>query len=164
MDDKQFEETLKYFDQKHKECLIQKISYDTWLRLITPLRWGAVILGVILPAFVGVSFFIDSGLISKEHWKIICSLVLLVSSIVSGLHTALKCDTHQQECLKLSKQYEALANKFEFAKTYNRNQVEAEAKTLSDKFGDLVGNSTTTPAQWCIDRAAKKVNSRLRKG
>src|SRR4051794_8000217 len=103
--DRHLSEVFKYFEEKRKQCLIQKLSYEKWLGIITPLRWISIVLGVILPAFVGFSIFIDTGLISKDHWKIICTLVLLISSIISGLHTALKWDIHHQECIRLSKQY-----------------------------------------------------------
>lgn len=156
MEDTQYDEIIKYFDKKQHECMIQKIAYDKWIGVVSPFRWTSIALGVILPAFLGVSIFTDSGLVSVENWKLVCGVVLLTSSIVSGLHTALKFDSHHQECLRLSKQYESLANKFELAKTYDRDETELSKKMLSDNLSDLIENTLTTPAQWCINKARKQ--------
>lgn len=153
MENKQLDEIFSYFDRKQKDCLIQKLSYNNWLKKITPYRWLAIVMGVILPAILGVTIFTDSGLISPTNWKYICSSVLLLSSIVSGLHTALKCDSHQQECLRLSKQYESLANKFELAKTLRQEEIENEKKILGEQYSDLIANTLTTPSQNSINKA-----------
>ncbi len=156
MENHQIIEVKKYFDRKRKDCLVQKVAYEKWLAVITPFRWTAIILGVILPAFLSVSIFTDSGLVTAENWKLICSSVLLISSIVSGLHTTLKCDSHQQECRRLSKQYEALANKFELVSTYNENEMNNFKNVLGEKYSELIENTLTTPASWCL-RSAEKV-------
>ncbi|SEP08470.1 hypothetical protein SAMN05444671_4441 [Flavobacterium sp. CF108] len=155
MKEQELQEIKQYFERKKIECLIQKTAYEKWLTVITPFRWMAIALGVILPAFLGISIFTESGLVTMSNWKIICSSVLLISSIVSGLHTALKCDSHQQECLRLSKQYESLANKFEFACTNNQDEIDSQKKILNEKYTELIENTSTTPASWCLNSAKK---------
>lgn len=157
MDNATYAAIIQYFDSKYNECLIQKSAYEKWLSVLTPLRWTAILISVIVPAFTGATILIDTGLLSKEHWKVVCSVVLIVSSIVTGLYTAFKWDAQQSECLRLSKQYQSLANKFETARTADQTEIEQYRKTLSEKFSDLVENTMTTPAQWCINSARKAV-------
>lgn len=162
MDDKQYAEIAKYFEKKQIECMIQKIAYDKWLSVITPMRWTFIALGVILPAFLGISIFTDSGVVTTENWKLICGVVLMLSSIVSGLHTAFKFDSHHQECIRLSKQYESLANKFELAQTYDRSETVLHRKVLSDNLSELLENTLTTPAQWCVKKATRQYIQTIR--
>ena len=155
MDEIQLVEIKKYFTNKQRDCLIQKSAYEKWLNVITPFRWLAIILGVILPAFLGITIFVDSGWVNPDNWKIICSSILLISSIVSGLHTALQFDSHQQECLRLSKQYESLAHKFELAGLSDVEEIYSQKKNLSERYTELIENTLTTPASWCLQSAKK---------
>ncbi|MBD3630848.1 hypothetical protein [Cyclobacterium sp.] len=156
MDTNQLMEIQNYFSNKQRDCLIQKAAYEKWLNVITPFRWFAIIIGVVLPAFLGVTIFVDSGWVNPDNWKIICSTILLLSSIVSGLHTGLQFDSHQQECVRLSKQYESLAHKFELARIAHNDEIYSQKKNLSEKYTDLIENTLTTPANWCLRRAKKE--------
>lgn len=162
MNQNQTIEIQKYLENKKIDCLIQKLACEKWSSTITPFRWLAINLGVFLPAFLGITIFTASGLVTPTNWKLVCSSVLLISSIVSGLYTALKCESHQQECIRLSKQYESLANKFEIALTFNSDEINSQKNTLSDKFSELLENTLTTPASWCVSSARKeiKINNR----
>lgn len=153
MDNQQYNEILNYLEKKQKECLVQKKAYEKWLRIVTPLRWLAIFVSVVAPAIVGLK--VSGGIFAD--WQLICASVLFTSAIASGLHTGLKCDVHQQECLRLAKQYESLANKFELAKTETSNLLEQRKEELGKKYSDLIENTLTTPAQWCLNSATRAI-------
>ena len=153
----QLNEIVHYFDTKRKECLIQKLAYQKWLSTLTFYLWVAIIVSVVVPLLTGL-FLVFRDHFPKVKWSIVCQIVLFTSGIVSGLRAGLKWDNNQKECIRLSKQYESLANKFEFAKTLAQNEIEAAKNNLSEKFSDVIENTTTVPPQRYITYSTRVVS------
>mgnify|MGYP006107971443 CR=1 FL=1 len=155
MEESDYKKYLDLFKQRKIECHIQQESYSIWLSYLTPLRWVSIIIGVIFPAIVGVAIFAE---LFGEEWKIWSAIMLLVSGMVSGLHTALKCDSHQSECQRLKKRYEALADKYNDVIILQPKEGVIDIhKNLGNELTELKEETITTPANWCINKAKKTI-------
>ena len=143
------------YKYKKTECLVRKEAYDIWLGFLTPLKWTSIAIGVIFPAIAGATFFLK---VFGDKWEIWAAVILLISAIVSGLHSLLKCDIHQEECKRLTKKYEAMADKYNDAIILEPDNMISLQDELASELRLLKKESITTPMKWCFTRAAKKFN------
>lgn len=144
------DDLIKLLKERELECRIHERSYQIWLKVLTPIRWSSISVGVILPSLASVTVFSE---IWEANWQIISGSVLLISGIVSGLHSALKCDTHQTESTRMSKRYSLLAENYRELLLLMPNDLYEQAKALGKEYKQLRENTLVTPAQWCEDKA-----------
>ncbi len=146
------EDLLKLLRERELECRIQERSYQIWLKVLTPIRWSSISIGVVLPSLASVSVF---SKILGSHWQTISAIILLVSGAVSGLHSALKCDAHQTESLRISKRFGLLAESYRELMTLMPDDLFVQAQVLNKEYKNMRENTAVTPAQWCYEKARK---------
>jgi len=151
----EIEKYVSRLKRSKEKCLINIEAYDIWLSVLVPLRWIAITIGVIFPAFAGFAIF--SQKLGAE-WKVWSAWILLISGIVTGFHTALKCNSHQEECKKLMVRYEALADEYGDAIDNQPDDIKSVYETLGNELYKLKKDSATKPAKWCFSKAKKKLN------
>lgn len=146
------EDLLKLLRERELECRIQERSYQIWLKVLTPIRWSSISIGVVLPSLASVSVF---SKILGSHWQTISAIILLVSGAVSGLHSALKCDAHQTESLRISKRFGLLAESYRELMMLMPDDLFVQAQVLNKEYKNMRENAAVTPAQWCYEKARK---------
>ncbi|MEI6946755.1 hypothetical protein V9K67_06090 [Paraflavisolibacter sp. H34] len=152
MDDLQYQEIKTYFDSKYQECLARKKAYDKWLGLLRPLRYLVIFFSAVLPLLTGSTILLDLGIINKNNWKTLCTGILFVSGIALAADKRFKLDALYEDALKTGKRYQALANRYQEAKTLGRDEIVPGKKALAEKLNDLEESTTMAPPQWCLQQ------------
>src|SRR5882724_4043769 len=105
---------LKLLRERERQCRVEHLAYGRWLGILTPLRWVTVSGGTVLSALAGATIFSKTVFVGKQ-WPIYAGVFALVASVLTGLHTALKCDAHQAECHRLIQLYQSLETGYQAA-------------------------------------------------
>ena len=84
-------------------------------------------------------------------------LCALISSLLTGIHTALKCESHQAECHRLIQQYLSLQTSFQAAHALLFSEVPQRLKELESKFEEATMKATTAPPGKYRERAEREL-------
>ena len=146
-------EVREHFGRRQRESLAEKNAYETWLNLLTPLRWITVTGGIVLSAAAGGVALLAEYRVGYEDWRIYGAVCAIIASILTGIHTSLNCDAHQTECRRLVQVYSGLEAAFEAAPLMKGNRLDAKFDELEAKFIEAKSEAAASPPQWCRRRS-----------
>jgi hypothetical protein len=150
-------ELREHFRRRQRECQAEKEAYETWLGLLTPLRWFTVIGGIILSAAAGAIVLLAEYRPGHEEWRLYAAMSAIVASMLTGLHTGLDCDVHQAECRRLAQVYSGLETAYESAPLGTDERQRLRFEQLETKLQEAKSEAAATPPRWC--RSARPVLS-----
>ena len=141
-----------------KKCEHKQRALEIWLSTLTPFKWLCVGGGTVLPLIAGASL-VGKAPFFSEYWEIISAGCLLAAAILTGLHTAFRCDPHQSECLRLITIYELLGEKFR--KLSKSSAIEAEQKMaeLEQRYDDIAIDAGAKAPLWCRLKAERQLSN-----
>jgi hypothetical protein len=149
---------LQLFVQRERQCRIEHRAYDIWLSRLTPLKWLTIGGGTILSALAGATVLGKPEFLGAQ-WPIFGGVCALASSILTGLHTALKCESHQTECHRLIQLFSSLEASFQAAQALPTSQLQEKFKELEPKFEEARMKATASPPAWCRKRAEREITN-----
>ena len=129
--------------QREVQCRIEQWALEQWLGLLTPFRWLTVGGGTLLSTVAGATVLAKPEAFGT-HWPLIGGLCALAASILTGLHTALKCEAHQAECGRLIQVYSALEAAYQAAHVLPPAQRFARQEALESRFEEAKTKATAS--------------------
>lgn len=148
-----------HFHKRQRECHVEKSSYETWLGLLTPVRWVTIIGGIVLSAVAGGVVLLAEYWPPGESWRVYGAGCAIVASVLTGIHTSLNCDAHQTECRRLIQLYSGLEGAYEAAPLVTRDRLRMRFDELEAKFQEARSEATASPPQWCRRHAKSDVDA-----
>lgn len=134
------------FAQRELQCRIEKQALERWLGPLTLLRWATVGLGTLLAAVASATVL---GKLFGDQWALIGGLCALAASILTGFHTAFKCEAHQAECRRLIQVYSSLEAAYQAAQVLPLAQRLARHEALEARFEEtLTKASASAPSRY----------------
>lgn len=150
------DQLLLVFEKRERQCRMESRAYQLWLDRITPLKWISVGGGTVLSALAGATVLAQPVLFGS-YWSVIGGVLALVSSILTGLHTALKCDAHQAECHRLIQLFASMEAAAQSAPALSAAELPVAWKELESRFQEAIAKATASPPAWC----RRKVESEM---
>jgi hypothetical protein len=148
---------IDFLREKERACRVMTRAYNHWLFFLTPVRWATIFIGVVFPAFAGISFLRHEEVIWGMPWQTVAAWATFIASVVAALHSALHCESHQLGCQRLRARYCALADEFKLAIILDEKLLRKKADELRLKFAKLDESTTETPTKWAIDKAEREI-------
>jgi hypothetical protein len=142
--------------ERQRHCRIEYIALSGWLSFLTPLRWITIAGGTILSALAGATV-LSNGAFLGSAFKIYSGIFALTASILTGLHTALHCDTHQAECRRLIQLYESLELAFQATLALPPSEIPRRFHELEAALHEAKLKATATPPMRYRRRAEHEV-------
>lgn len=141
-------QVLQFIDLRESQCRVERQSLEMWLGYLTPLRWFTVAGGIVLSA-VGGATVLGQPALFGDSWSIVGGVCPLVASILTSLHTGLKCDAHQAECHRLIQVYSSLEAAYQAARLLPPTELSARHATLEERFEEAKTKATASaPASY----------------
>ena len=138
-----------------RNCQREEAAYRSWLGFLGPLRWLCLGGGVVLPAVAGLSALGETAFFGP-NWKVVSALLAFAGSALTGLHGALKCDTHQAECRRLIQAVRGIRLEYESSVDLDAPQRASRLAALQAEFAKLVRDASATPA-WCYSKTGRPI-------
>ena len=140
--------------------MIEKRSYEIWLRTLTPANFLLVGVGGVLSLVAGLSIVTEATLVSTT----VAGWVAVGGAALTGLHNRLKCEPHQAECKKLANQFAKLQIEYEAL------QMEKDQKKLHEGLlaaevvlASIRGSRGASPSKASINKARREHGEMLNK-
>ena len=149
---------LELFSQRERQCRVERRAYEIWLGRLTPLKWVTTGGGTLLSILAGATVLGQPKFFGSA-WPVYGGALALTSSVLTGLHTALRCDSHQTECHRLINLYSSLEAAFQAARVLPAPQLEAPLKELEGKFEEARMKAAAHAPAWCRRRAQREDSS-----
>jgi hypothetical protein len=135
-------------------CKRERRAYEIWLETLTPVNFLLVGVGGVMSLVAGLSIVTKAGVDPK-----IAGWVAIVGALLTGLHSRLKCDPHQKECVRLSSQFAELQIEYE------RLQVDtdvsrrtAQLLALEHRLATIRGTGEARPSRKSIAQAEREID------
>jgi hypothetical protein len=152
-------EVTRLLPRRELQCRIERRALERWLHPLTLLKWGTVILGTILAAVAGATALV--GIWFPGQWEVITAICALTASILTGLHTALKCEAHQAECRRLIQVYKSLEAAYQAAQVVPLAQRLNRLEALEARFEEALTKATASaPSRYRDLAEAMELNTR----
>jgi hypothetical protein len=137
------EEILTFFRQREQQCAIERRALEMWLGLLTPLRWLTVSGGIVFSAIAGATILGKHDLLVGS-WPVVGGVCALTASILTGLHTGLKCESHQAECRRLIQVYLSLEAAYQAARLLPPTELALRQSALEERFEQARSNAAAS--------------------
>ena len=143
---------LDFFEERLRFCREQRLAYQAWIGLLSPVKWLTVGGSVILSSFAGLNALIDQGLLGA-HWQLSTALAAFGAGLLTALHANLRCDEHQNECHRIIRTFQSIELAYEAARTESPENLATKRDEIEVRIQGLVENAMATPAEFCRRRA-----------
>ena len=141
-----------FLEQRLRHCRVERRAFEMWLARLTPLRWATISGSVILSAIAGATFLNNPA---WEYAALLSGSCALLAAVLTGLHTAFKCETHQAECHRLVRVYSSLILAYEAARNESGDELKSRLAALEVRLQDEVEKASASVSSKLRDRAAK---------
>lgn len=154
---------LQFSIKREVDCRVLKRALEMWLSRLTPMRWFTVSGTTILSAVSAATVFNGHDVFGVP-FRMVAGVCALGATILSGLHTALKCDAYQAECSRMINVLEGLEAGFQAIELLDPDDHLAAVRDLERKYeGALAGTTASPPHRFRI-RAMREVEGAGRTG
>jgi hypothetical protein len=146
------ETTITLLNRRIQQCRVERRAFEMWLARLTPLRWATISGSVILSAIAGATALNDPvwpG--NSAHW--VSGSCALLAAVLTGLHTAFKCEAHQAECHRMVRFYSSHILAYEAAYAGPREELDARIAALDVRLQEEVLNASASVPVKYRDRA-----------
>ena len=144
--------------RRERDCRIARRALEKWLGFLTPLRWLMVSFTTILSALAAATILGKKPLIGQSY-ELFAGLCALGSAILSGLHTALRCDPHQAECRHMISQYRGLEAGFQSISDLDEPTASTKLQDLESKYEQLLSSAREAAPESFVRAAEKEFGS-----
>jgi hypothetical protein len=136
------------------ECKRERCAYEMWLQRLSPANAMLVGLGGVISLVSGLSIVTKAELVSAN----VAGWGAVLGAALTGLHTRLKCDSHQTECKKLACQFGEIETEYERLQMVDDPRVrQKELLLLEHKLAAIRAGQGAKPSEGCVKRAARQV-------
>jgi hypothetical protein len=156
MNHDQIQQILDLFIQREYELKIEQRALEIWLGVLEPFGAISRVCGIVFPLIAGFTLFGEPGYFAK-NWKIMSGFLALMASILTGIHTGLKCDDHQAQCRQLIKSFKSLIEGYQAARIADESELKTRFNKLEARLKELRDSSDIRPARWCTRRAKQEL-------
>ena len=146
-------DVTRFLAQRESRCRIERRALERWMRPLTLFKWVTVGLGTLLSTVAGATVL---GKLFGDRWALIGGTCALTASLLTGLHTALKCEAHQAECRRLIQVYASLEAAYQAAQVLPLSQRLTRQEALEVWFEDTLAKATVSAPSRYRDLAEGK--------
>jgi len=141
---------LQFSLKREVDCRVLRRALEIWLSRLTPMRWFTVSGTTILSAIAAATVF-NGHDVHGHSFKTVAGLCALGATILSGLHTALKCDAYQAECSRMINVLGGLEAGFQAVALLDPDDHLAAVRDLEKKYeGALAGTTVSPPHRYKV--------------
>jgi hypothetical protein len=141
---------LQFSMKREVDCRVLRRALEMWLGRLTPMRWFTVSGTTILSAIAAATVFNGRDLFGVS-FQMIAGVCALGATILSGLHTALKCDAYQAECSRMITVLEGLEAGFQAIELLEPDDHLAAVRDLEKRYeGALAGTTASPPHRYRV--------------
>lgn len=146
--------TIAFLNHRVRQCRVERRALEMWLGRLTPLRWATISGSVILSAIAGATAF-NNAAWRGEDVSLITGGCALLAAILTGLHTAFKCEAHQAECHRLVRFYSSLILAYEAVQADPREDLKTRIAALDVRLQEEVLQASASVPVSLRDRAER---------
>ena len=141
--------------QREQQCRIFRRSYEMWLDVLAPLRWLMLSGSTVLSLIAGATILTDPRAMGNNG-HLIAGYCALAAGILSGLHSALKCEEFQTECRRLVAAYSGLEIAFQAIRRLDGEERRARENDLEKRYEETVTGAKAAIPNLIRNRAARE--------
>jgi hypothetical protein len=156
MNHDQIKRVLDLFIQREYELEVEQRAFEIWLGVLEPFGAFSKACGIVLPLIAGFTLLGQPNYLGG-NWEIISGSLSLMTAILTGIHTGLKCDDHQAECRQLIKSFKSLVEGYQAAKIADESELKTRFHELEARLKELRDSTDIRPARWCTRRAKQEL-------
>lgn len=150
------EVNMEFWARRERDCLLSRRSYEMWLDILAPIRWIMISGSTVLSLFAGATIVTQSS-VFHGHGQVVAGYCALTAGILTGLHTALKCEDYQTECRRLATAYYGLEIAFQAVERFPPDQRRSFEDELETKYESTVSTAKASVPDIFRRKAAKEI-------
>jgi hypothetical protein len=135
---------LQFSIKREVDCRVLRRALEMWLGRLTPMRWFTVSGTTILSAISAATVFNGQDVFGLK-FQTVAGVCALGATILSGLHTGLKCDAYQAECSRMIGVLEGLEASFQAIALLDPEDHLAAVRDLEKKYEEALAGTTASP-------------------
>jgi hypothetical protein len=150
------ETNMEFWARRQRDCFLSRRSYEMWAGLLAPIRWVMISGSTVLSLFAGATIVTQSS-VFHGHGQVVAGYCALTAGILTGLHTALKCEEYQTECRRLAIAYYSLEIAFQSLERFPPDQRRTFEDELETKYESTVSTAKALVPNLFRRMAAKEI-------
>jgi len=116
-----------------------------WLVYVTPFNWLTLVTPAVLAALAGAAMLTDT---TDDSLRELAGYAALASALLTAIHKALDCDTHQEKCRQLIGDFAGLRARYDTLGSRNDGQRDQIRDSLDEQFADACGRAARLIPHW----------------